>query len=195
MKTTERFSDTITEEQYNKLTSRSIAYERKPSHPDEIRSSINFNELHESVREIVSNLPIVEFPNSFFDYFLDGDQQFYLVTYKEKIFLVDTQGYNYARYVIQLKDLVVLEKAEPEADTMLMKGHPGMVEEIIEMLKHMEVDGETMEHILDQTGMKDQMLRQLIMTMPYEQIESLTREKVRASIPDTWRPGRLDSDV
>ena len=34
-----------------------------------------------------------------------------------------------------------------------------------------------------------------IMTMAYEQIESLTREKVRASIPDTWRPGRLDSDV
>jgi hypothetical protein len=189
------FSDTITEEQYNKLTSRSIAYERKPSHPDEIRSSINFNELHESVREIVSNLPIVEFPNSFFDYFLDGDQQFYLVTYKEKIFLVDTQGYDYARYVIQLKDLVILERAEPEAETMLMKAHPGSVETIIDILKHMEVDGETMEYILDQTGMKDQMLRQLIMTMPYEQIESLTREKVRASIPDTWRPGRLDSDV
>jgi len=190
-----RFSDTITEEQYHKLTSSTIPYERKPDHPDEIQSSINFNELHESVRGIVSNLPIVEFENSFFDYFLDGDQQFYLVTYKEKIFLVDTQGYDYARYVIQLKDLVILEKAEPEADTMLMKGHPGMVEEVIEMLKHIDVDGETMEYILDQTGMKDQMLRQLIMTMPYEQIESLTREKIRASIPDTWRPGRLDSDV
>ena len=185
------FSDTITEEQYNKLTSRTIAYERKPNHPDDIRSSINFNELHESVREIVSNLPIVEFENSFFDYFLDGDQQFYLVTYKEKIFLVDTQGYDYARYVIQLKDLVVLEKA----DTMLMKAHPGSVETVIDILKHMEVDGETMEFILDRVGMKDQMLRQLIMTMPYEQIESLTREKIRASIPDTWRPGRLDSDV
>ena len=195
MENKKRFSDTITEEQYHKLTSRSIAYERKPDHPDEIRSSINFNELHESVREIVSNLPIVEFPNSFFDYFLDGEQQFYLVTYEEKIFLVDTQGYNSARYVIQLKDLVVLEKAEPEAETMLMKGHPGSVETIIDILKHIDVDGETMEFILDQVGMKDQMLRQLIMTMPYEQIESLTREKIRASIPDTWRPGRLDSDV
>jgi hypothetical protein len=193
MLTVPRFSDTITEEQYDKLTR--LAYERKPDHPDEIRSSINFNELHESIREIVSNLPIVEFPNSFFDYFLSGEQQFYLVTYKEKIFLVDTQGYDYARYVIQLKDLVILEKAKPEAETMLMKAHPGSVETIIDILKHMEVDGETMEYILDQTGMKDQMLRQLIMTMPYEQIESLTREKVRASIPDTWRPGRLDSDV
>jgi hypothetical protein len=157
------FSETITDDQYNRLTSRSIAYERKPNHPDDIRSSINFNELHESVREIVSNLPIVEFPNSFFDYFLDGDQQFYLVTYKEKIFLVDTQGYKYARYVIQLKDLVILEKAEPEAETMLMKGHPGMVEEIIGMLKHIDVDGETMEYILDKTGMKEQMLGQLFL--------------------------------
>ena len=193
MLTVPRFSDTITEEQYDKLTQ--LPYERKPNHPDEIRSSINFNELHESIREIVSNLPIVEFPNSFFDYFLSGEQQFYLVTYKEKIFLVDTQGYDYARYVIQLKDLVILEKAEPEAETMLMKAHPGSVETIIDILKHMDVDGETMEYILDQTGMKGQMLRQLIMTMPYEQIESLTREKVRASIPDDWGPGRLDSDV
>jgi len=185
------FSDTITEEQYNKLTSRSIAYERKPDHPRDIESSINFNELHESVREIVSNLPVVKFDSSFFNDTLDGDQQFYLMTHEEKIFLIDTQGYTYARYAIQLKDLVILEKAE----TMLMKAHPGSVETIIGILKHMEVDGETMEFILDQVGMKDQMLRQLIMTMPYEQIESLTREKVRASIPDTWRPGRLDSDV
>ena len=167
------FSETIPSDQYDKLTSRSIAYERKPNHPDDIRSSINFNELHESVRGIVSNLPIVEFPNSFFDYFLDGDQQFYLVTYKEKIFLVDTQGYDYARYVIQLKDLVILEKA----DTMLMKGHPGMVEEVIEMLKHMDVDGETMEYILDQTGMKGQMIRQLFLKAHKDVLWDLTLER------------------
>ena len=104
------FSETITDDQYDKLTSRTIAYERKPNHPDDIRSSINFNELHESVRGIVSNLPIVEFRSSFFNHTLDGDQQFYLMTYKEKIFLIDTQGYKYARYVIRLKDFVILEK-------------------------------------------------------------------------------------
>ena len=152
------FSDTITEEQYNKLTG--LAYDRKPAYPEEISSSINFNELHESIRGIVSNLPIVEFPGSFFDYFLDGDQQFYLVTYKEKIFLVDTQGYDYARYVIQLKDLVILERGE----TQQMKAHPGMAEEIIGMLKHMEVDGETMEHIIRSVGMEEQMLGQLFLT-------------------------------
>jgi hypothetical protein len=174
------FSETITDDQYDKLTSRSIAYERKPSHPNDIRSSINFDELHESVRGIVSNLPIVEFENSFFDFFLDGDQQFYLVTYKEKIFLVDTQGYDYARYVIQLKDLVILEKA----DTMQMKSHPGMVEEIIGMLKHMGVDGETMEYILEQTGMKTQMLRQLLLKADKDVLWdlSLEREKLERTI-------------
>jgi hypothetical protein len=177
MLTIPRFSDTITEEQYDKLTH--LAYERKPDHPDEIRSSINFNELHESVREIVSNLPIVEFPNSFFDYFLCGEQQFYLVTYKEKIFLVDTQGYDYARYVIQLKDLVILERAEPKADTMLMKAHPGSVETIIDILKHMDVDGETMEYILDKTGMKDQMLRQLFLKAHRDVIRDLSSERMQ----------------
>ena len=175
MLTVPRFSDTITEEQYDKLTR--LAYERKPDHPDEIRSSINFNELHESIREIVSNLPIVEFPNSFFDYFLSGEQQFYLVTYKEKIFLVDTQGYDYARYVIQLKDLVILEKAEPEAETMLMKAHPGSVETIIDILKHMDVDGETMEYILEKTGMKGQMLRQLFLKAHKDVLWDLSSER------------------
>ena len=171
------FSETITDDQYNRLTSRSIAYERKPDHPRDIQSSINFNELHESVREIVSNLPTVEFKSSFFNDILDGDQQFYLMTYKEKIFLIDTQGFTYARYVIQLKDLVVLEKAEPEAETMLMKGHPGMVEEIIEMLKHIDVDGETMEYILDETGMKGQMIRQLFLKAHKDVLWDLTLER------------------
>jgi len=184
-----RFSDTLTDEQYNKLTR--LDYDRKPAYPEEISSSINFNELHESIRGIVASLPIVEFPGSFFDYFLDGDQQFYLVTAKEKVFLVDTQGYDYARYVIHLKDLVVLEKEE----TMQMKAHPGMVEEIIGMLKHMEVDGETMEHIIRSVGMEEQMLRQLIMThTPYHQIEDLISERRQLDLPSSWTFGALNKE-
>ena len=174
MLTVPRFSDTITEEQYEKLTR--LPYERKPDHPDEIRSSINFGELHESIREIVARLPVVEFPNSFFDYFLCAEQQFYLVTYKEKVFLVDTQGYDYARYVVQLKDLVVMEKEKP-AETMLMKAHPGSVETVIDILNHMEVDGETMEFILNQTGMKGQMLRQLFLKAHKDIIRDLSEER------------------
>ena len=171
-----RFSDTITEEQYHKLTGWTINYERKPDQPHEVRASMNFNELHESVREIVAKLPIVEFKDSFFDGILDGDQQFYLMTYKERVYLVDTQGYNYARYVIRLKDLVTMEKEEP-AETMLMKAHPGSVETIVDILKHMDVDGETMEFILDKTGMKDQMLRQLFLKSDNATLFGLALEK------------------
>ena len=45
--------------------------------------------------------------------------------------------------------------------TSVMRSHPGMVEEIIEMLKHIDVDGETMEYILDKVGMTEQMQHQL----------------------------------
>ena len=171
-----RFSDTITEEQYHKLTGWTINYERKPDQPYEVRTSINFNELHESVREIVAKLPVVEFKDSFFDGILDGDQQFYLMTYKERVYLVDTQGYNYARYVIRLKDLVTMEKEEP-AETMLMKAHPGSVETIVDILRHMEVDGETMEFILKQVGMEEQMLRQLFLKSDNATLFGLALEK------------------
>lgn len=175
MKTTQRFSDTITKEQYHKLTSSTIPYERNPDHPDKIRSSMNFNEIHESVREIVAKLPVVEFKSSFFDGILDGDQQFYLMTYREKVFLIDTQGFNYARYVVQLKDLVVMEKEKP-VETMLMKAHPGSVETIIDILKHMDVDGETMEFILQKVGMEEQMLRQLFLKADTESLVGLFME-------------------
>lgn len=47
--------------------------------------------------------------------------------------------------------------------------------EAIEMLR--DVDGETMEHILKAIGMDGQMLRQLILTAPIEQVERLIEEK------------------
>jgi hypothetical protein len=180
MKRKRTFSDTLTEEQYNKLTRFGIDYERKPAHPDEVRSSINFRDLDRSIIEVVASLPVVEFKSSFFDEILNGDQQFYLMTYKDRVYLIDTQGYGYARYVIQLKDLVILEKEE----TMQMRAHPGMVEEIISMLRHMDVDGETMEYILQQTAMKTQMLRQLLLKADKDVLWdlSLEREKLAKNI-------------
>lgn len=47
--------------------------------------------------------------------------------------------------------------------------------EAIEMLR--DVDGETMEHILRGIGMEEQMLRQLMLTAPMEQIEYLMEER------------------
>ena len=62
--------------------------------------------------------------------------------------------------------------------TSLMKGHPGMVEEVISMLKHMDIDGETMQYILNKVGMKDQMLRQLMFSAPRSYVEDLWDEIV-----------------
>ena len=50
-------------------------------------------------------------------------------------------------------------------------------EEIIQELKSMEMDGETMQHILKEVGMEWQMLRQLILTMPIEQVNYLIEER------------------
>ena len=66
-------------------------------------------------------------------------------------------------------------------ETAQMQLHPGMVEEIITMLRHMNVDGETMHYIIEKVGMTDQMLRQLVMNNPYTDTSDLLEEKVRLS--------------
>ena len=50
----------------------------------------------------------------------------------------------------------------------------------IEMLQG--VDGETMEYILRAIGMEEQMLRQLILSAPMEQVEYLMEEKKELGI-------------
>jgi len=52
---------------------------------------------------------------------------------------------------------------------------------VIQQLKQMEVDGETMQYILQQVGMDEQMLRQLMMSMPMYQVESLMVERKGSS--------------
>ena len=49
------------------------------------------------------------------------------------------------------------------------------VKEIIEAVSN--VDGETMQHILEEVGMELQMLRQLIMSAPAGLVESLIEER------------------
>jgi len=46
----------------------------------------------------------------------------------------------------------------------------------------MEVDGETMQYILKQVGMEWHMLRQLILTMPKQQIDYLIEEREELNI-------------
>ena len=61
--------------------------------------------------------------------------------------------------------------------TQLSELHPGMVEEVISMLRHMEIDGETMQHIIQSVGLEDQMTRQLVMISDIKYLNDLIEEK------------------
>jgi hypothetical protein len=65
-----------------------------------------------------------------------------------------------------------------QEETMLMQLHPGMVEEVISMLRHMEIDGETMQHIIESVGLEDQMTRQLMFLADRGYVEDLWDEIV-----------------
>ena len=62
-----------------------------------------------------------------------------------------------------------------------MKGEikMGVVNKTIEDLKRIDIDGETMQHIIEKLGMDDQMLRQLVMAKPKSQTEKLLNEKIK----------------
>ena len=52
------------------------------------------------------------------------------------------------------------------------------VDAVIAYLKAMDVDGDTMEYIIKEVGMKPQMLRQLIMSSPAKDVIEIFEEKV-----------------
>ena len=62
-----------------------------------------------------------------------------------------------------------------------MKGEieMGVVNEAIENFKRIDIDGETMQYIIEKLGMDDQILRQLVMTKPKNQTEELLNEKMK----------------
>tara|TARA_R110000772_G_scaffold133063_1_gene241470 strand:+ start:116 stop:307 length:192 start_codon:yes stop_codon:yes gene_type:complete len=55
----------------------------------------------------------------------------------------------------------------------------GVVNEAIENFKRIDIDGETMQYIIEKLGMGDQMLRQLVMIKPKSQTEELLNEKMK----------------
>jgi hypothetical protein len=58
----------------------------------------------------------------------------------------------------------------------VLKENFATIYDIILELKSIEVDGETMEYIIKEVGMEYQMLRQLMLTLPIEEIENLVEE-------------------
>ena len=59
-------------------------------------------------------------------------------------------------------------------ETAQMEQHAGNVNRVINILREIDVDGETMQYILQKVGMEDQMLKQLISTADDYQINWYT---------------------
>ena len=59
---------------------------------------------------------------------------------------------------------------------MIKETFPNTVQVIIDMLKRMDVDGETMQYILKETGMDHQMLKQLMLTSNINHVKDFYRE-------------------
>jgi len=73
-----------------------------------------------------------------------------------------------------------------------MKDNKVIVDTVIDLLIDIDCDGETMEFILRKVGMEYQMLRQLMMTMPLEQVEYLLEE--RKDNEELDKPGMFIND-
>ena len=87
---------------YEKLVS--LNYTRKPNDFIEATQT-NFESLPDEVKEAINFLPqsYVDLREDLMDIdSLDGKQQFYLFTNENGFYLVDTQGYNYPRYITRL---------------------------------------------------------------------------------------------
>jgi hypothetical protein len=52
------------------------------------------------------------------------------------------------------------------------------VDAVIQYLNSIEVDGETMEYIIEKVNMREQMLRQLIMSSPVRDTRLLFEERI-----------------
>ena len=62
-------------------------------------------------------------------------------------------------------------------ETAQMEQHAANVNRIINILREIDVDGETMQYIIEKVGMQDQMLRQLVMSQPIEEVRYMFEER------------------
>jgi hypothetical protein len=58
-----------------------------------------------------------------------------------------------------------------------LRDKPQIVQTIIDLLIEIDGNGESMQYILEQSGQDYQMLRQLMLTMPLEQVEYFLKKR------------------
>jgi hypothetical protein len=88
---------------YNKLVN--LNYSRKENYLNEV-NSINWFDLEGELKSHILSFPtrIVQFDIDLMDIEdLSGEQQFYVFHSNGNSYLVDTQGYNYPRYIVELE--------------------------------------------------------------------------------------------
>ena len=119
---------------YAKLVS--LNYSRKENYLYD-SNEIEWNELNGEIKNT-----ILSFPTRQIDWFvdlmdiedLDGDQQFYLFHSSGKTFLVDTQGYNYPRYIVQLVDFEIEFGSEERMDGLVRISDIKIFEAVVKSL-------------------------------------------------------------
>ena len=88
---------------YEKLVS--LNYSRKENDLESV-NSINWFDLDPEVKDVILTFPnyLISFDVDLMDIEdLNREQQFYLFLSEGKVYLVDTQGYNYPRYIVELE--------------------------------------------------------------------------------------------
>jgi hypothetical protein len=88
-----------------------LGFSGKPLGIEEVHTHIDYDLLSTELQKLIDDLPVVTIDESwdhgFFSDKLDGTQQFYIAIDKEtkSIFIIDTQGYEYARYVSFIRNM------------------------------------------------------------------------------------------
>ena len=100
-----------------------ITYARKVNSFSESTASM-FIHLADETKAVIKSFPVLDFDDDvdLMDIFtLDGDQQFYVFhnTTTDGYFLVDTQGYNYPRYITRLWGFMNEQTDDQIDDTFL----------------------------------------------------------------------------
>jgi hypothetical protein len=88
---------------YDKLVS--LNYSRKENDLESV-NSINWFDLDPEVKDVILTFPnyLIPFDVDLMDIEdLDREQQFYVFLSEGNVYLVDTQGYNYPRYIVELE--------------------------------------------------------------------------------------------
>jgi hypothetical protein len=95
----------MSEEVYDELIR--LDYHRKVNSVYEVNTSVDFSSFDKETQKVINTFPVLIF-NSEIDLMdienLDREQQFHILVIGNQEYLVDTQGYNYPRYILKLEN-------------------------------------------------------------------------------------------